>query len=328
MTASARALTLLLAAALLGAGAPDAVASGGGSRPGHARRPQQVRVRQPRRPARLGAHAARGRLPRRALPTGPGRFEQHAVGGKSITVYLPPGYDALVAAGHEFPVLILQDAQNLFGAGAEYGSWNVEHAIDTEVQAGRVEPVIVLAVPHSYAGRIPEYTMNADPEHGGGGGAAYIRYVADVLHPWAERTFPLRPGREHTAIGGSSLGARISLEAHLERPEIFGKVLAHSPSVWFNDKELLKRVESTTTLPAGEIYIDSGGSGSSNDDAGNVFALRDALLARNFDHGDWNAPGRRASRRLWHWFEPGHGHTESAWRERFPRALRALFPAD
>jgi predicted alpha/beta superfamily hydrolase len=106
-------------------------------------------------------------------------------------------------------------------------------------------------------------------------------------------------------------------------------VLALSPSVWFNDAEILRRVERGDALPSSaEIYLDSGGSGRSRDDADNVARLRDALIARSFEHGAWDAPKRRAPRRLWHWLEPGHQHDEGAWRERFPRALRVMFPAD
>jgi len=123
------------------------------------------------------------------------------------------------------------------------------------------------------------------------------------------------------------MGARIALEAALARPDTFGKVMAMSPSVWFNQREILRRVEEGGALPeAFEIYLDSGGSGRSRDDADNVVRLRDALLARSFEHGSWQAPRRRAPRRLWHWIEPGHQHDETAWRERFPRALRVLFP--
>jgi enterochelin esterase-like enzyme len=248
--------------------------------------------------------------------------------GRELLVYLPPGYRA--GDRRRYPVLILQDGQNLFGEGA--GSWQVHRAIDAEVQAGRAEPVIVIGVPAppSHEGRVAEYAVHRDErEELGGGGAAYIDFVADRLVPWLRRELPVRDGARHVAIGGSSMGARIALEAALSRPDVFGKVMALSPSVWFNDAELLRRVQAGDPLPdSAEIYLDSGGSGRSRDDADNVFRLRDALMARSFQHGSWDAPKERAPRRIWHWFEPGHQHDETAWRERFPRALRVMFPAD
>jgi predicted alpha/beta superfamily hydrolase len=267
------------------------------------------------------------RLPRQ-LPSGAGRLERRVLDGRELLVYLPPGYRA--GDRRRYPVLILQDGQNLFGEGS--GSWQVHRAIDAEVQAGRAEPVIVIGVSAqpSHEGRVAEYAVRRDEgEQLGGGGAAYIEFVADRLVPWLRRELPVRNGARHVAIGGSSMGARIALEAALARPDVFGKVMALSPSVWFDDAEILRRVEGGESLPASaEIYLDSGGSGRSRDDADNVFRLRDALMARSFQHGSWDAPRQRAPRRLWHWFQADHQHDETAWRERFPRALRVMFPAD
>ena len=282
------------------------------------------------RKGRLGTRwlGARRIAVRRRPPTGPGRLERRVLDGRELLVYLPPGYRP--GDRRRYPVLIMQDGQNLFGEGSQ--SWQVHRAIDAEVQAGRAEPVIVVGIPArpSHEGRVGEYAVNRDEGEGlGGGGAAYIDFVADRVVPWLRRELPVRPGARGVAIGGSSMGARIALEAALARPDTFGKVLALSPSVWFNGGEIVRRVESGERLPeAAEIYLDSGGSGRSRDDADNVARLRDALLARSFAHGAWDNPQKPAPRRLWHWIEPGHQHDESAWRERFPRALRVMFPAD
>ncbi|HEU5055764.1 MAG TPA: alpha/beta hydrolase-fold protein [Kofleriaceae bacterium] len=293
------------------------------------------------RPGSLGRAALRARtlgrpLPRRAIarrpvarrpPSGPGRLEPRTAFGRELFLYLPPGFRP--GDRRRYRVLILQDGQNLFGEGT--GSWQVHRAIDAEVQAGRIEPVIVVGIPAqpSHQRRVAEYAVHRDDaEQLGGAGAAYIDFLADRLVPWLRRELPVRSGPDAIAIGGSSMGARIALEAALARPDTFGKVIAMSPSVWFNGREILRRVEDGDRLPETfELYLDSGGSGDSRDDADNVARLRDAFLARSFEHGSWDAPARRAPRRLWHWFEPRHRHDEAAWRERFPRALRVMFPA-
>lgn len=311
---------LVLIAAVLAA--REAPAGQGAGRPRAVHRPAH----------RLGRPFARRVIARRALvrrraPAGSGRLERRMLDGRELLIYLPPGHRS--GDRRRYPVLILQDGQNLFGEGSQ--SWQVHRAIDAEVQAGRAEPVIVVGIPArpSHQGRVAEYAVHRDEGEGlGGEGAAYIDFVADRVVPWLRRELPVRSGARHVAIGGSSMGARIALEAALARPEVFGKVLAMSPSVWFDGGEILRRIEEGGALPAGEIYLDSGGSGPSRDDADNVARLRDALLARSFEHGSWQAPGRRAPRRLWHWIEPGHQHDETAWRERFPRALRVLFPPD
>lgn len=330
--------SILVAVAVVLTVSPTVGADQGGARGSRARRVSIAR------PHRANEHSFRRRLgnersfrgrpgPRRERvarrpPTGRGRLEQRVLDGRELFIYLPPGYRP--GDRRRYPVLILQDGQNLFGEGER--SWQVHRAIDAEVQAGRAEPVIVVGIPArpSHEGRVGEYAVQRDEAEGlGGGGAEYIDFVADRVVPWLRRELPVRAGAQSVAIGGSSMGARIAIEAALARPDSFGKVLALSPSVWFNDGEILRRIEGGDPLPAtAQIYLDSGGSGRSRDDADNVARLRDALLARSFEHGSWQSPKQRTPRRLWHWIEPGHEHDETAWRERFPRALRVVFPAD
>ncbi len=322
-----RTLACLVLVATAWTASGDAAATRAAGRPRALRKAAALRTRTLGRPFARRA-LARRTLVRRRAPTGPGRLERRVIDGRELFVYLPPGYRP--GDRRRYPVLILQDGQNLFGEGSQ--SWQVHRAIDAEVQAGRAEPVIVVGIPAqpTHEGRVAEYAVHRDAgEQLGGAGAAYIDFVADRVVPWLRRELPVRPGARHVAIGGSSMGARIALEAALARPDTFGKVLAMSPSVWFNGGEILRRVESGEALPGeAEIYLDSGGSGRSRDDADNVARLRDALIARSFQHGSWDAPGRRAPRRLWHWIEPGHQHDETAWRARFPRALRVMFPAE
>ncbi|HEX6037208.1 alpha/beta hydrolase-fold protein, partial [Longimicrobium sp.] len=51
---------------------------------------------------------------------------------RTVRVYLPPGYDGGDA---RYPVLYLQDGQNLFTPGA-YGDWRVDETLDSLVAAG------------------------------------------------------------------------------------------------------------------------------------------------------------------------------------------------
>src|SRR4051812_45634692 len=51
---------------------------------------------------------------------------------RTIRVYLPPGY---VDAGRRYPVLYLQDAQQLFSPGW-FGDWRVDETLDRLVTSG------------------------------------------------------------------------------------------------------------------------------------------------------------------------------------------------
>jgi len=66
------------------------------------------------------------------------------------------------------------------------------------------------------------------PPRGRNGGDAYLRFIVEELKPRIDATFRTKPGREHTAIAGSSMGGLISLYAAAEYPDVFGRVGAVS----------------------------------------------------------------------------------------------------
>ena len=61
-----------------------------------------------------------------------------------------------------------------------------------------------------------------DSKFGPGDGKKYIRFVTDRLKPYVDRTFRTFPDREHTGIGGSSMGGLISIYSALVYPEVYG----------------------------------------------------------------------------------------------------------
>ena len=240
------------------------------------------------------------------------RIQSHSLGGpRELFVYLPPGYGQ---GNRRYPVLYLQDGQNLLGRRG----WDVIRAVERETQAGRARQAIMIGVNHAGAGRIHEYSPSHDREVGDGGGAKrYLRFVTDELKPWVDRTFRTLGDARHTVIGGSSMGGLMSMYAGLKRPDVFGGVLAMSPSLWWNGREMQRRVASRPVPRGLRIYLDSGGAGPSADGSRDTNAMRDLLHQK----------GMRFGRNLFHWFEGSHPHSEAAWRARFPRAFSTLFPA-
>ena len=68
---------------------------------------------------------------------------------------------------------------------------------------------------------------------GGGEAAAYGRLMTEELMPWIASLYRVRTEREHTGVGGSSLGGLVSLYLGLRFPQYFGKLAVLSPSVWW-----------------------------------------------------------------------------------------------
>ena len=152
-------------------------------------------------------------------------------GARTIRLWLPPGYGEAAAQQH-FPVLYLQDGQNCFDrATSAYGSeWQVDETLTRLIAAGAVPPLIVVGIDNAGADRTHEYTFDVDPQDGGGGGAAYADLVLHTIMPFVEKNYRVLTGPASTFIGGSSLGALVSLEIARRYPGIFSGVLVMSPS--------------------------------------------------------------------------------------------------
>jgi predicted alpha/beta superfamily hydrolase len=237
------------------------------------------------------------------------------LGGRRVWVYLPPGYAAQPA--RRYPVLYLQDGQNLFDAAASYsGEWGVDEACERLIRAGRVRPLVVVGVDNGGASRLAEYTPWPDPEHGGGAADAYLDALEQVLMPEIARRYRLLGGPRNTFIGGSSLGGLLSAYAGFSRPGTWGGALALSPSYWWAGEKFASWLEGRPRPPLKFFYQDMG-TREGGEPQTHLRALGrvEALAA---------AAGFRDGVDFFSLTAPGHTHSEGAWRERFPAALELL----
>jgi predicted alpha/beta superfamily hydrolase len=252
----------------------------------------------------------------------PKPFRSELLGNtRQAVVYLPPGYDA--DEGRRFPVLYMQDGQNLFDGRTSFvpgQHWHLNETADNLIRERAVEPLIIVGVYNAGERRMEEYTPSVDPTFKVGGRAdEYARMLAEELKPFIDSAYRTKPGREHTGVGGSSLGGLVSLYAGLARAETFGRVLAMSPSLWWDNCWLLRNLDSLARRPQSpksKVWIDAGTLEGANTDC-NAEALRDALAARGFE------PGREVE------FMRAEGarHSERDWAHRAHHGLRFTFPA-
>lgn len=187
--------------------------------------------------------------PATALAQGKARFVEHQavpsanIAPPHVVVWLPPGYDGGTA---RYPVVYMHDGQNLFFP--ERSGYNKVWAADRSalrlIAGGRVAPFIIVGVDHPGKERFQQYFPVKVPvqelragigSHAGTlTGDAYIRFLADELKPFIDRSYRTRPEPRYTAIAGSSMGGLISLYALAERPDAFGRAAAvstHSPLI-------------------------------------------------------------------------------------------------
>ena len=232
-----------------------------------------------------------------------------------LVVYLPPMYEAEVE--RRFPVLYMQDGQNLFDPETSFikgNYWRMGETADALAEAGAIEPLIIVGIYNAGVKRVDEYTPVEDKRLGGGQADAYGRMLVEELKPFMDARYRTLPGAEH--LGGSSLGGLVSLYLGLRYPTVFSGLAVVSPSVWWRNRAILKTVAELQEKPALRIWLDIG-TKESTKAVPDARALRDALISKGWRLGDDLA-----------YFEAdGAEHTESAWAQRVEPMLRFLFPA-
>ncbi len=92
-----------------------------------------------------------------------------------------------------------------------------EHA-DAAIEAGEVEPLVIVGIYNTGDRRLAEYTHEYNWQMGGGEAEAYGQLVTQELMPWIARQYRVRRDRESTGMGGSSLGGLVTLYLGLRYP--------------------------------------------------------------------------------------------------------------
>ncbi|MGC1461392.1 MAG: alpha/beta hydrolase-fold protein [Terracidiphilus sp.] len=238
---------------------------------------------------------------------------------RDVIVYLPPGYGQ--NPERTYPVLYLQDGQNLFDGRTSYvpgRTWMVREHADDAIKAGEVEPLVIVGIYNTGDRRLAEYTHERDRQMGGGEAATYGRLMTEELMPWITGQYRVRTEREETGVGGSSLGGLVSLYLGLRYAEYFGKLAVLSPSVWWNHKSILgylnERAPQIWERP--RLWLDVG-------DQEGLRTLENAeQLNRRLEANGWKAGENLHFERV-----AGGTHDEASWARRVRPMLRFLFPA-
>jgi predicted alpha/beta superfamily hydrolase len=244
----------------------------------------------------------------------PSRFLRNQ---RDLIVYLPPGYQE--QAQRRFPVLFLHDGQNLFDGATSFipgMDWHVGQTADYCIQAGLVEPLIIVGIYNAGRQRLGEYTPTRMPKLGGGRANRYAKFLLEEVRPFLLGNYRVLSGAENTGIGGSSLGGLVSLYLGLRLPHVFGKIAALSPSVWWNRRVILRFADAAPVDRLPRIWLDIG-TREGGRIVEDVERFRDILLAK----------GWRLGRDVHYQRVEGAEHNEAAWAQRVAPFLQFLFPA-
>lgn len=256
-----------------------------------------------------------------------GNIKYHEVDGsayglknRQLIVWLPSNYDTDTNA--HYPVLYMHDGQNLMNVKTSaFGvEWGVDETAQQLVDAGQIEPIIIVGI-YNTADRVLEYTQMPSPPRDGGKADDYGRLLVETIKPLIDSTYRTKPEPEYTGLAGSSLGGLVSMYFGLTHGDTFTRLGVISPSVWWANRDIVSRVNALSDKKPLRIWLDIGteelGSDADNQETvDDTRLLRDALTAK----------GWVLDNDLKYLEAEGGRHNEASWRARMDQILKYLYP--
>lgn len=209
---------------------------------------------------------------------------------RPFLIYTPPSYADTVARSSRYPVLYLLDGDAHFHSVS-----GLLQILGTGVNGTYAIPeMIVVAIPNT------NRTRDLTPTHTGigfdgepapafaesGGGPAFLTFLKDELIPHIDATYRTVPYR---VFVGHSFGGIATLNALYTMPETFNAYVAIDPSLWWDDRTLLKQARpffERAHLEGRALYVAQANTTNAADTTRNLhfesITQFDAIL-RTFD---------------------------------------------
>jgi predicted alpha/beta superfamily hydrolase len=257
---------------------------------------------------------------------------------RKLRVLLPQGYRDKQNAHTKYPVLYLNDGQNLFDVCTSIFAkeWKVDETANRLIAEGKVEPLIIVGIDN--AGRHNKERLLKEPLEGSRPdeylpfpdegldpplpvvhGENYPSFLIREVMPFIEKNYRLKTGPENTGLGGSSYGGLITFYVALHTQGVFGRVLIESPSLGVQNFAVMKEAAKHKDWPS-RIYF-GGGTDESPPSDPEPFPQTEITKAVKLLQANDVSPERILVN-----MTPGD-HDDDAWAARFPTALVFLFPS-
>ena len=240
---------------------------------------------------------------------------------RDVLVYLPPGYRRF--SRRRYPVLYLQDGQNVFDAATSFAGveWSVDETAERLIRKNLIEPTIIVAIANTGENRIHEYAPTPGvidakakrKKRSRGLAREYGKFLIEELKPYIDKRYRTKREASSTGLGGSSLGGLVTLAIGILFPHAFTRLIVMSPSIWWDDFAIYRLVDMIEEKPPLKIWLDTGTAEPGWEQARE---LRDRLMEKKWRRYD----------DLQYMEVEGADHSEAAWAARVDPALRFLFP--
>jgi predicted alpha/beta superfamily hydrolase len=163
---------------------------------------------------------------------------------RKIWVYLPDSYKTNTSTSQRFPVVYLLDGEAHF--------YSVVGMIQqlSSVNGNSICPeMIVVGIPNTDRTRdlTPTHVASDPPfldsnfARTSGGGEQFISFIEKELMPHINSVYPANP---YKLLIGHSFGGLTVINTLVHHPKLFNAYVAIDPSMWWDNKKLLKEVEA------------------------------------------------------------------------------------
>jgi predicted alpha/beta superfamily hydrolase len=171
------------------------------------------------------------------------RSEDHTyTGDYKVDVYLPVGYAAETG---RYRVLYFFDGNDV----------HREH--DDLLSDDLIYPAILVAIQNRSAqSRFFDLTPSPDRTYQAptGGLEAFGKLIVNRIKPYIDANFRTLPDPAHTGVAGVSLGGLAACQLGYTQPQVFGMAACMEPSLWWNNDELLKRMQYDSSPKTGTRF--------------------------------------------------------------------------
>jgi enterochelin esterase-like enzyme len=145
---------------------------------------------------------------------------------RNLRILLPAGYRLPENRHRRYPVLYLNDGQNLFDVCTSQFTgeeWRVDETVDDLIAHGTISPIIVVGIdnggkrwrPREYLPYIDDTLAPPEPNPEG---KLYPRFLLEEVVPFVETQYRALSGAGNRTLGGASYGAGIAFYTVVEHP--------------------------------------------------------------------------------------------------------------
>lgn len=244
---------------------------------------------------------------------------------RKIRVYLPSSYD-FDNPNKRFPVIYMMDGKNLFDDYTSFvGEWQMDEIVEMAIKHKLTDGIIVVGIdaPKDGGDRALEMTppelsflrrnLRKDQINAAGYADILGDFIFKEVKPLIDKTFYTLSDKNHTGVGGSSMGGLMAFYLATTYAKYIGYALCYSPAFFLYKKKdyfeyLGKHVSLENDLPKIELYV--GGEGFEHIFIERTLQTYNYFLEKGFTDKD-----------IRYVFNEKEQHNEQAWRKYVPDTL-------